>query len=562
MATDQEIRDKGIKFLPQQKYLQSPYQFNEPVVEEIEESEAPSFGIPNTNAFTNSGENNFNNFSNNPYTANLNQGDFVTNRTSYGTTGYLPGTEPQPSRFEPAINLFKRGLGMAIPGGNFLMGMAENNSRENRLNAIDNAFIDMQLANQEQNLKGVGNIANQDAYGYGKVGFGNNYAAKVRERADIARAKAKENINNPNYKVRPIDAYYLEKEKEFEDTKKKVEFNDFVRQRTLANKIRGQIKAGTAINPGAALHSGLGLGRVTSSVIQGESGGKTRGTSRASDHGGVGLGHNAGNVRSANEAGTGSAQGYNQNLKSGGRAGYFFGGRVKYKAGGRTGYKDGYSVQDDIGDYAENVGKEAAPGGGFVGDGDNNPPSRFNPYVERIFDNYKEPVDFGLRDFRINKNIGNNTRLTSVLNTQKTLDDEKLAAEIELNNRLGGLETNLTYNTNKKPESNINFSKVSPFGTFTANANNIYGSNLSYNNNIKGVDVNAITNFDNLNNLSLSKFSGDPNETGFSYGIGTNIDPLDLSNSNIFAGAKFKFGKGNKDGGRIGFKNGGLASIL
>jgi len=60
MATDQEIRDKGIKFLPQQKYLQSPYQFNEPVVEEIEESEAPSFGIPNTNAFTNSGENNFN----------------------------------------------------------------------------------------------------------------------------------------------------------------------------------------------------------------------------------------------------------------------------------------------------------------------------------------------------------------------------------------------------------------------------------------------------------------------------------------------------------------------
>ena len=171
-------------------------------------------------------------------------------------------------------------------------------------------------------------------------------------------------------------------------------------------------------------------------------------------------------------------------------------------------------------------------------------------------------MDFGLRDFRINKNIGNNTRLTSVLNTQKTLDDEKLAAEIELNNRLGGLETNLTYNTNKKPESNINFSKVSPFGTFTANANNIYGSNLSYNNNIKGVDVNAITNFDNLNNLSLSKFLGDPNETGFSYGIGTNIDPLDLSNSNIFAGAKFKFGKGNKDGGRIGFKNGGLASIL
>ena len=327
MATDQEIRDRGIKFLPEQKYLQYP--FNEPVVEEEEETVPAQDGITNTDAFTNSGGNNF---SNNPYT--LNQGDFVTNRTSYGTTGYLPGTTPQPSRFAPVMDLFKRGLGMAIPGGNFLMGMAENNSRENRLNATDNAFIDMQLANQEQNLKGVGNIANQDAYGYGKVGFGNNYAAKVRERADIARAKAKENINNINYEVRPIDEYYLKKEKEFEDTKKQVEFNDFVRQRTLANKIREQIKAGTAINPGAALHSGLGLGRVTSSVIQGEGGGNTPGTSRASDHGGVGLGHNAGNVRGANEAGTGSAQGYNQNLRSGGRAGYFFGGRVNFKDGG------------------------------------------------------------------------------------------------------------------------------------------------------------------------------------------------------------------------------------
>ena len=229
---------------------------------------------------------------------------------------------------------------------------------------------------------------------------------------------------------------------------------------------------------------------------------------------------------------------------------YFFGGRVKYKAGGRTGYANGYSVQDDMGDYAENVGKEAAPGGGFVGDGNNNPPSRFNPYIEKLFDNYKEPVDFGLRNLYLNKNIGNNTKLTSILNIQKTLDDEKLAAEIELNNRLGGLETNLTYDTGKKPELNFNYSKSFPFGTITGNANNIYEPSLSFNNNIKGVDVDAITDFDNLNNISLSKSLGDPNKTGLSYGIGTTIDPLDISNSNIFAEAK------------LGFKNGGLASIL
>jgi len=243
--------------------------------------------------------------------------------------------------------------------------------------------------------------------------------------------------------------------------------------------------------------------------------------------------------------------------------GYFFGGRVNYKAGGRTGYANGYSVQDDMNDYAENVGKEAAPGGGFVGDGgDDNPPSEFTPAVQKMFNDYKDPVDFGLRDVYLNKNIGNNTRLTSVLNTQKTLDEEKLAAEVELNNRLGGLETNLTFDTDKKPEVNVNYSNSNPYGIFTANANSIYGPSLSYDKNIKGVDVNALTDLNNLNNISLSKFSGDPNKSGFSYGIGTNIDPLNLSNSSIFARGKFAFGKGKKDGGRIGFKNGGLASIL
>ena len=74
---------------------------------------------------------------------------------------------------------------------------------------------------------------------------------------------------------------------------------------------------------------------ATSSIIQGAGGGNTPGTSRASDHGNAaGLGHNAGNVREANAAGKGSAQGHNQNLKSGGRAGYFFGGRVNFKDGG------------------------------------------------------------------------------------------------------------------------------------------------------------------------------------------------------------------------------------
>ena len=52
MATDAEIRAAGFYAVPQQKYLQNPFQLstNTPVEEETE-----SFGIPQTQAFTNSG---------------------------------------------------------------------------------------------------------------------------------------------------------------------------------------------------------------------------------------------------------------------------------------------------------------------------------------------------------------------------------------------------------------------------------------------------------------------------------------------------------------------------
>jgi hypothetical protein len=55
MATDQEIRDAGFKYIPQQKYLQNPYNLPiAPVPPPVSE------GIVNTNAFTNSGGNDFN----------------------------------------------------------------------------------------------------------------------------------------------------------------------------------------------------------------------------------------------------------------------------------------------------------------------------------------------------------------------------------------------------------------------------------------------------------------------------------------------------------------------
>ena len=152
---------------------------------------------------------------------------------------------------DTAGGLIRKGIGFAIPGGNFLMGMADNFSRENRLNAQDNAFIDMQLANQEQNIHGFGNLTTQDRYGYNKDSFTGNYANVVADRVAIANQRLKD-----NKELRPIDQYYLEKQKEEEDVKNQINFNNFLRQRTTANNIRNRIKNDPTYDENFNIHGG------------------------------------------------------------------------------------------------------------------------------------------------------------------------------------------------------------------------------------------------------------------------------------------------------------------
>ena len=291
-----------------------------------EENVTKTFGIPATAVYqNNNGGDNFNrSFSNNPYTANLNQGQFVTNRTSYGSTGYLPGTKPEPSKFQPAMDLIGKGIGMVIPGGNFLMGMAKQNSRENKLNAYDNAFIDMQLANQEQSVHGGGNLTNQDRYGYNKVSAFGNYADLVSKNAAKANAKNPEDLTD-------FDKYYQEKEKEEEDVKNQIDFNNFVRQRITANNIRKGIKKGT-IDEGFNIH---GDGNITGGGGEGFGGYANVGAydkanqatyDRISDMHSGGGGGNIGGKNEGNPGANKSAQSHSPHFAKGGRIGYFFGG--------------------------------------------------------------------------------------------------------------------------------------------------------------------------------------------------------------------------------------------
>ena len=244
---DQNIYNDISKFMPQSKYLRSAPTFTAPTTEEEEITE--TFGIPNTNAFTNSGgDNDFNrSFSNNPYTAQP-SGSFVTNRTGYGTSDYLSGTEPEETFMDKAGGLIKKGIGMAIPGGNFLMGMAGKLDNFKNLSAQDKAFIEMQMGNQEQSLHG-GNMPNQDRYGYNKRSMFGNYSNVVADRVAIANERIA-----AGKELRDIDNYYLEKQKEEDDIKGQIDFNNFVKQRMTANNIRKQIKEGT-IDEGFNIHT-------------------------------------------------------------------------------------------------------------------------------------------------------------------------------------------------------------------------------------------------------------------------------------------------------------------
>ena len=108
---------------------------------------------------------------------------------------------------DKAGNLIARGIGAAIPGGNFLLGMVDKLDRFDDLSAQDKAFAEMQMGINEQSMYG-GNLPNQDRYGYNKRSMLGNYANVVAER--VAIAKKREDDNLP---LRPIDNYYLQKQK-------------------------------------------------------------------------------------------------------------------------------------------------------------------------------------------------------------------------------------------------------------------------------------------------------------------------------------------------------------
>ena len=223
MATDQEIKDAGYKFISQQKYLQNP--FTIPTTTEEEETVTENFGIPYTGAFTQSGGGGG---GSGAYTGReYNPESYVTNR-GFLSGDYVQGTEPEETKLQKFGHMMGQGIMNFVPGMRFIAGL----DKFNTLSPADQEFARQQMSFDEQSVHG-GNMSGQDRYGYNKRSLMGNYANVISKRVDIANARLAE-----GKELRDIDQYYLDKEEEQNTLINQMKINDRKRLRYSADKIR------------------------------------------------------------------------------------------------------------------------------------------------------------------------------------------------------------------------------------------------------------------------------------------------------------------------------------
>ena len=216
-----------------------------------------------------------------------------------------------------------------------------------------------------------------------------------------------------------------------------------------------------------------------------------------------------------------------QDNQDAGRRGYFFGGRVNYKAGGRTDAGANRSTASKAGVGQINEAGNKVDGGNY-NDGGNDGGGGIKPTLFNNPEIFDKKTIFG--DMPTGIGFDNSYgRYKATLDLEKSLKEKALEGEIEYNNTVG----------------DFNFG-----GKYDTKDGATYG--VGYTGNNFDVNVN--------------------NQTGLSGGFSKDIGPGTLTASGTYdpitgefnteARYGISFGKGKKDGGRIGFKNGGLAGLL
>ena len=357
MATDQEIRDAGLKFIPQQKYLQNPFELpttpeEEPVINQ---------GIINTNAFTGGGGNDFsvynpdpNSIINRNYQPNYDYrksvdynpelSDLQNQKIMQGMPnfkGYDYYNKPEPTGF----GKFAQFASSFIPGKGavgLISPYLPVNSRRIMENELGRRGIMVNNIGQivagnsgsAYDPSGANIMAGYNAYHVNKDTF-NKRRAKAKEKMspegfekfNIALTAAEKNFFDAEDEK--DDIYKFEK-----DRKKKKRDNNIIgryfKKRNEQKEIDLQ-KEIAAANLKAAQDARAAGGPSYRNIASGDMGsdGQTPG----------GRGGNV-TTKGGDTYGGATRGGYNEAAEKtdyyarGGRAGYFFGGRVNFKNGG------------------------------------------------------------------------------------------------------------------------------------------------------------------------------------------------------------------------------------
>jgi len=314
---DQNIYDNVSKFMPQSKYLRSAPTFTAPTTEEEEITE--TFGIPNTNAFTNSGGDNYTggyNFNNNGFQQavdarqyNLNNPNKVGQFVNKGLD--FIGIQPQRSyqdMIESRLTDERKTSGIPLGVGSMIAKALPD--RYYDMSLADQAFIQSQMGYTGPTIFGENNS------GLGKDEFGINTRSMFGNYAEYVDKKGKSDMTDEEFADYVAGLKGLPKRMALTYRQKSV--------------LRNKIKQDTLDQQMAASAENRGEANAITNRLANEYKAQQQRDGRDFSVSGPDTSSNP--TGKSNQAS--SERGYAMHGADGGRAGYFFGGRVNFKNGG------------------------------------------------------------------------------------------------------------------------------------------------------------------------------------------------------------------------------------
>ena len=493
MATDQEIRDAGFKYIPQQKYLQNPFEL--PTADPVTDQ-----GIVATNAFTGSGGDGFN-----PQGNMFGEGTAVSpvfgnsyidtvrregpdsfaayNKLSQagGTapagmfqTDYFPGTQneladamgrmPGQENYDPSMNYSEDAFQKAEDKRGFLSKLM-NNAKQGmgKLPGWAQAAITaagmINPFTAVPKLLGMGSGDGGPSYGIAGLSDAKkgSYDALASQGMLYQTPGGFKTLTGKNFQAKNYVPNQLEIYDRLKDIEEE-ELTNLEKKQLLESsaifKDNKQFYNNQNINAGNQNQGGDGSSAFDPS-------GPTQASIRSEREDKSGEGQSGGFTN----PGKGS---YGPHMADGGRAGYFFGGRVNYKQGGEiagpgdTGGEGGEDPQDQ---------SDSQFGGG--GDNNNNPPPTFYDNGIQVLTD-KSELGFNYPT-GLTKNLGIG-QLTAILDARKSLKEEEPEGMIQYDSSIGPVDTKATFDTTTGPEFNASYTN----NNFNANLNNKTGLGVNY----------------------------------------------------------------------------------